>query len=104
MRTFFAAVMLALTVQSAAAVEVGDPAAGLAYARENCTDCHAVEPNDFNSPSLEAPGFEEIANVPAMSELALVSFFQTSHELMPNFVVPSEEVGNLVAYILSLKN
>ena len=39
-----------------------------------------------------------------MSELALVSFFQTPHEVMPNFVVPAADQRNLIAYILSLRN
>jgi mono/diheme cytochrome c family protein len=104
MHLMLAAVMMIAGFSPAMAVDLGAADAGLAYARESCGECHAVEPNDFSSPILEAPGFEEIANIPAMSRLALVSFFQTSHELMPNFVVPPEEVDNLVVYIMSLKN
>jgi mono/diheme cytochrome c family protein len=105
MRLALAAVLLTTAaVVPAGAVELGDPAAGLAYARESCAECHAVEPNDLNRPFSDVPAFEEVANVPAMSELALVSFFQTPHEVMPNFVVPPADQRNLIAYILSLRN
>ena len=39
-----------------------------------------------------------------MTELALKSFFQTSHELMPNFVVAPTDADNLATYIMSLRN
>ena len=104
MRVLLAFLLFATAIRSAAAVELGDRDAGLAYARENCTECHAVEPNEFAGPFNDVPAFEEVANVPAMSELALVSFFQTSHEFMPNFMVPPEDIHNLIAYILSLRN
>ena len=45
----------------------------------------------------------EIANSGEMSEIALIPFFQTSHETMPNFVVPADSIRDLTAYILSLK-
>lgn len=104
MRTFLFVLILAAAVGPAGAVEVGDRDLGLAYARENCTECHAVDPGEFESPNPDAPPFQEIADIPAMSELALLSFFQTPHELMPNFMVPAAEQRNLIAYILSLKN
>ena len=81
----------------------GDAEAGIAYAFKHCSECHAVERGDAGSPVIEAPGFDEIANIPGMSELALVSFFQTPHETMPNFVVPTSDVRNLIAYIRSLR-
>jgi mono/diheme cytochrome c family protein len=104
MRLIAAILMLAASVTTAAAVEMGDPDLGFDYAREACAECHAIHADDFESPILEVPGFEEIANIPAMSHLALVSFFQTSHEFMPNFMVPPEEVDDLIAYILSLRD
>jgi len=104
MHLIVAVLMLATSASAALAVELGNPGLGFDYAREACAECHAVEANDFESPVFEAPAFEEIANVPAMSRLALISFFQTSHEIMPNFVIPPEEVDNLTTYILSLKD
>ena len=102
-RIWLAAVVIAHAMPALAA-EPGSPAAGLDYARENCAECHAVEPGDYDSPDMAAPGFTEIANVDGMSELALISFFQTPHPTMPNFIVESADVASLVAYIRSLKH
>lgn len=91
-----------LSAGAAVAQEIGDPQAGREYAITNCTECHAVEAGDFDSPLYGTPSFQEIANTPGMSEIALLSFFQTSHPTMPNLIVPSSDVRNLIAYIRSL--
>jgi mono/diheme cytochrome c family protein len=88
----------------ASAVEFGDPERGYAYAEVNCAECHAIDRGDYDSPFFGAPPFSEVANVPAMSEVALTSFFQTPHPTMPNFIVPSDDVRDVITYILSLRN
>jgi hypothetical protein len=50
-----------------------------------------------------APPFDRIANVPGMTAMALNNFLQSSHETMPNIMVPPDEKWHLIAYILSLK-
>jgi mono/diheme cytochrome c family protein len=85
------------------AQEAGSPLRGFAYAAENCAECHAIDIDDYESPLFEAPTFMEIAGSGQMSEAALMPFFQTSHETMPNFVVPADRIRDLTAYILSLK-
>ena len=105
MRLLFTVLWGLLFVAAAAAQEDrGDAAAGLAYANSVCSECHAVEAGDHDSPNSNAPGFDEIANTRGMSEMALVSFFQTPHPTMPNLVVPSNDARDLIAYILSLKH
>lgn len=105
MRRFIVATALMVLVgQTATAAEIGDPARGLAYARVNCAECHAVEPAEMMGPFLDVPAFREIANTPGISELALISFFQTPHPTMPDLVVPSADISDLVAYLLSLKD
>ncbi|MCP4386441.1 MAG: cytochrome c [Hyphomicrobiales bacterium] len=104
MRQIIAGVLLVVMTSAASAVELGDPDRGLAYARDYCTECHAVERGDYESPFFGTPPFSEIANVPAMSELALISFFQTPHPTMPNFIIPSDTIRDLIAYIRSLRN
>ena len=100
-----AALMLAvpLLAGSAMAQEPGSPLRGFEYAAENCAECHAIDIEDYDSPLPEAPSFMEIANSGQMSEIALLPFFQTSHETMPNFVVPADRIRDLTTYILSLK-
>jgi len=96
--------LLVLTVGTAHAVELGDPARGLDYARVNCAECHAVEPTETLGPFEEVPTFREIANTPGISELALISFFQTPHPTMPDIIVPSPDIRDLIAYFATLKH
>ena len=95
--------VLSFTGHAAQAVEVGDASRGLAYARVNCAECHGVEPTEAASPFFDVPSFHEIAKTPGITDLALVSFFQTPHPTMPDFVVPSADISDLVAYIGSLR-
>ena len=103
MRACFAAGIFTAIATAAGAVEVGDPEKGFDYAVENCADCHAIKSGEIESPNLAAPGFSEIADTPGISELALLSFFQTEHPTMPNLVVESSDARDLIAYILNLK-
>ena len=96
--------LLVLIVGTAHAVELGDPARGLDYARVNCAECHAVEPTETLGPFEEVPTFREIANTPGISELALISFFQTPHPTMPDIIVPSADIRDLIAYFATLKH
>jgi mono/diheme cytochrome c family protein len=97
--------LLAMPLLAGAAIaqESGSPLRGFEYAAEVCSECHAIDIDDYESPRFEAPSFMEIANSGEMSEIALMPFFQTSHETMPNFVVPADSIRDLTAYILSLK-
>jgi mono/diheme cytochrome c family protein len=94
---------LPFLVGSAMAQEPGSPVRGLEYAVTHCAECHAYDFDDYDSPLYEAPSFMEIANSGEMSEIALMPFFQTSHETMPNLVIPADSIHDLTAYILSLK-
>ena len=94
---------LPLTVGSVHAQEAGSPVRGFEYAATHCAECHAFDFDDYDSPLFDAPSFMEIANSGEMSEIVLLPFFQTSHETMPNFVVPADSIRDLTAYILSLK-
>lgn len=98
-----AVVLMVLATADVRAAEIGDAARGLDYARVYCAECHGVEPSEMISPFSEVPAFREIANTPGISELALFSFFQTTHPTMPDLVVPSADVRDLIAYFASLK-
>ena len=39
-----------------------------------------------------------------MTRAALTAALRTSHETMPNVIIEGADIGDLVAYILSLKN
>ncbi len=89
---------------AANAQEQGDPAAGRAFAEEVCALCHAVGPGDIHSPKLDATSFETVANTPGMSVIALSVWLQTPHPTMPNLLLKTEDLHNVIAYITSLKD
>jgi mono/diheme cytochrome c family protein len=92
----------------AAAQEWGDARKGLSYAQKMCAECHAVSARQARSPAADAPSFEAIANTPGMTATALIVWFRSSHPLlpktMPNLVIEDDDMDNVVAYILSLRN
>ena len=84
--------------------DTGDPRKGFAYAEQFCSGCHNILRTDAASPNKQAPAFKEIANTPGMSITALTVWSRTSHSTMPNLVIDSADMDNLVAYILSLRD
>jgi mono/diheme cytochrome c family protein len=83
--------------------EIGDPQAGFEYAHEVCAACHAI--SQEKSPNPKAPRFKEVANTPGMTPTAIKVWLQNAnHPTMPNIMIKGQELRNLTAYILSLKN
>jgi mono/diheme cytochrome c family protein len=88
----------------AVAAEVGDPQLGLVYAKKVCGECHAVVAGVEASPNIVAPSFGAVANTPGMTDRALVVWLQNSdHATMPNLMIASGDLDNVVAYIMSLR-
>jgi mono/diheme cytochrome c family protein len=85
-------------------VEVGDAGQGLAYAQKTCSGCHNVLKTGAASPNKDAPQFKQIANTPGMSITALTVWSRTSHPTMPNLMIPPNDMDNLIAYIMSLRD
>ena len=83
--------------------EIGDPQAGFDYAHKVCGTCHAVSQEP--SPDPNAPRFRDVANTPGMTPTAIRVWLQAaSHPTMPNIVIEGQQLRNLTAYILSLKD
>jgi len=80
----------------------GDGSMGHRLAGEWCRGCHAIEPTAVNT-GKPAPDFVSIANMPSTTELSLKVFLRSNHKSMPNFIIRSNDIDDLVAYILSLK-
>ncbi len=97
------ALAVLLAAVPALAQQRGDRERGLAYAEANCAECHDVRRGDFDSPTPDAPPFQDIANAEGMTEIALYAFFRTSHASMPNLVVPPDDIADLTAYLLSIR-
>jgi len=104
MRIAWGMLAAALSIASpAGAQEFGDAAAGAAYAKRACSDCHAVLRGDQDSPIIDAPSFTNVANTPGMTARALLVWLQSSHPSMPNLILAPDDRDNVIAYILSLK-
>src|SRR5262245_7393170 len=79
-------------------------AAGLALARQLCSECHDVERSPQpRSPNPAAPPFATIANVPGMTGMALSAALQSPHRTMPNVMLDTNQLSSIVAYVLSLR-
>jgi hypothetical protein len=50
------------------------------------------------------PAFRNIANTPGMTATAIRVFLTTSHPKMPNLILTPEEIADVSAYILSLRD
>jgi hypothetical protein len=50
------------------------------------------------------PAFREIANTPGMTARAIRVFLTSSHPKMPNLILTPEEIADVSAYILSLRD
>ena len=77
---------------------------GEKFARNRCSDCHAVEPGG-DSPRREAPTFERIANTPGLTRTTLGSWLRDAHNYPDAmyFEIPAEGIDDLVAYMLTLQ-
>ena len=83
--------------------EIGDPEAGFEYAHATCAACHAI--SEEKSPNSKAPRFKDVANTPGMTPTALKVWLQSAHHsTMPNIMIGGQELRNVTAYILSLKD
>jgi mono/diheme cytochrome c family protein len=95
--------ILGLLAVSGNAQEIGHSGAGLAMARRLCSQCHAVEKEETESPEADAPAFQQLATTPGMTATALSAALNTSHQAMPSIMLEVDEKADIVAYILSPK-
>lgn len=82
---------------------VGDASAGKAVALNLCAECHVVTKGQKPPELFKVPTFFEVAADPAITALSLRVFLQSSHTRMPNVILPPEKMGDVIAYILSLR-
>ena len=103
--TVSAAFSAFIAVAAAQAQESGDIRQGRQLALNVCASCHAVRAGQTRPPLTTAPSFQEIADTPGMTAIALgIWLMAQSHPTMPNFVLSSQQVSNVSAYILSLRH
>jgi len=97
------AAAMTLGFSEGAIAQDADITAGKAYAEEVCAACHAVQGGEMDSPLFEAMPFQEVADTPGMTELALSVWLQSSHPTMPNIILEQDDMRNVIAYIRSLE-
>jgi mono/diheme cytochrome c family protein len=94
-----------LTAGPALAQEApGDPAAGRGLAEAVCAACHAIP---GVAPPIGVPGarpFAALAADPAVTGLTLHAYLRTLHPPTPTFVLNEEQLNDVIAYILSLRD
>jgi mono/diheme cytochrome c family protein len=81
----------------------GDPAPGHALALKDCVECHEVEPGERDGKLPDPPAFQNLADDPAMTALALRVFLSTPHATMPGLILSDAEIDDVIAWIHSLK-
>jgi mono/diheme cytochrome c family protein len=94
---------LPLLAVPASAEDPGDATRGAAYAQRVCSECHAVLSGEAYSPNPDAPPFQEVADNPERTRLALSVWLQSSHPTMPNIMVAPADRDDVIAYIMSLE-
>ena len=91
----------------------GDAAVGRDMALVACTGCHVVAPNQpfkpINTGPPRPPDFKEIANRPNVTTASLQRHLATlptvpENSHMPNLMLSSEELRDVVAFIVSLRD
>ncbi|MFN0190926.1 MAG: c-type cytochrome [Aestuariivirga sp.] len=87
----------------AASQQIGDKENGRVFVSGVCAECHAVRADEEKSPLPSAPRFEDVANSPGRTAIALTVWFRSSHPTMPNIVLSDTQMHDVIEYILSLK-
>jgi cytochrome c len=81
-----------------------DAKTGHEIASKLCTSCHIVgEKAASAAMPADVPTFEEIANKPNQSTEAIAGRIVVPHPPMPTINLTREEIGDVAAYIMSLR-
>ena len=86
------------------AARLGDMDAGLKFATESCAQCHDITSRNPMNTASGAPTFYVIANASGVSRTSLFFWMQSSHPKMPGLMIEPQDLDNVIAYILSLKD
>ena len=98
---------LLLCAAAASAQDIpGNAAAGKRFSMGVCAECHMVAVGQSGLYRSDAPPFPDIANLPSTTVLSLRVFLQTPHakRSMPDLVLTEDQMDDVIAYILSLRN
>ena len=98
--------VLALAAPALAAPPApADPANGRRLADRWCASCHVVTAGQ-TAASADAPTFVALANAPGRTPEGIADFLMlpgTTHSKMPDLSLSRVEIGDIAAYIATLK-
>ncbi|MCC6889022.1 MAG: cytochrome c [Hyphomicrobiales bacterium] len=99
-----AVVGCAFTFATTGIVQAANAQRGLAFARQNCARCHALD-KVSPSPLQAAPPFRELHKrypVETLEE-AFAEGFVTGHPSMPEFRLDPAQISDLIAFLKTLE-
>ncbi len=102
-RPFLVLLAVAAMAAPGRAQEAGDAGRGLALSRQVCSECHAIQAQQLQSPDSRAPTFLKLATTPGMTSTALTVALTTPHVGMPMFRLTADQRTDIIAYILGLR-
>jgi cytochrome c len=85
------------------AQDAADADAGHQLARQWCAGCHIVDADQKLGGATGVPPFKAVASLPSTTFLSLNVFLQTPHDRMPDFKLSRDQIADVSAYIISLK-
>jgi mono/diheme cytochrome c family protein len=80
-----------------------DAKTGQALAQKLCSGCHIVDSVAAASVPADVPSFEAIANSPGQTMETIAGRIVIPHPPMPQIQLTRLEIGDVAAYILSLR-
>jgi cytochrome c553 len=80
-----------------------DQEKGRVLAVNLCAHCHMNEGQGEKRTPMEVPGFSAIANRPNQSMRGIVTWLRSVPPMMPNHHLSQDEMYDLAAFILSLR-
>jgi cytochrome c len=81
-----------------------DPEKGRALAERVCVACHVVSKQAASPVAADVPSFLAIANKPGQTMETVAGRIVIPHPPMPAIALSREEIANVVAYIMTLRD
>ncbi len=97
-------VFIAAAIVAAGAAHAYDIANGKLIAQVWCSNCHLVDPQQRGVARDATPMFLSIARMKSTTAASLAAFLKTRHGGMPDLNLGRNEIEDVSAYILSLRN
>jgi|AraplaMF_Col_mMF_1032025.scaffolds.fasta_scaffold02682_5 mono/diheme cytochrome c family protein len=94
--------LAAVTILGILPARAQDAESGYQIARRWCSPCHQIGRNAV--PNVVSPAFVQIARMPSTTTISLTVFLSTPHHQMPNYKLTPQEIADVSAFILSLRD